>query len=392
MALDFWFDVVCPYAYLASTRVQALADEAGVPVRWRPVLLGGLLREHGANPDPNQATAPARKAVSDRDLARRAAELGVPLRFPANHPRRTVEAMRLVVSAPADVVPALAAALFRAYWVDGEDVSDPAVLERVGARFGVARTEAARDVLRANTAEAAAAGVFGVPTFRVGDDLQWGVDRLPLVREALGLREPAWPRPTGGVVRFFHDVASPFSYLASTRIAEVAGDARVEWTPILVGALFKAVGTPLVPLETFSRAKNAWYRRDLERWAARYQVPFRFPTEFPIRSLAAQRVLVAEPDAAAALYRAAWADDRPISDPAVVREVLDAAGFDGGALLARAEAPEVKDRLRRNTEDAVAAGACGVPSFVVGRELFWGQDRLDQVARALTSGSTPSAP
>ena len=98
-----------------------------------------------------------------------------------------------------------------------------------------------------------------------------------------------------------------------------------------------------------------------------------------------------EPAAMSVLYRAAWAEDRNIGDPEVLVQVLDAHGFDGQALLAGTADPAVKARLRANTERAVAAGICGVPTFVIdGEVLFWGQDRLDQVELALR-GWRPTA-
>ncbi|MEQ1567492.1 MAG: DsbA family protein [Myxococcota bacterium] len=393
MGIDFYFDVVCPFAWLASRAVAGWAT----PVRYHPILLGGLLREHGADPDPNAAMPASKVALTRRDLARRAAwdegrSAAPPVAFPDGHPRRTVGAMRLLTAAPPDRVPALAAALFDAYWVTHRDVADPAVLAELARAHGVdpagIDAQETKDALRARTAAAAARGVFGVPSFVVGGEVHWGVDRLPFVRAAAGIPEPpppAHPGRTGGEVEFFHDVASPFSYLASTAIAGVAAraGAAVRSTPILVGAVFRDITTPMVPLLTFSPAKTAWVRAELERWARVRGVPLRFPSTFPIRSLVAQRVLVAEPAAAPALYRAAWVDDRPVSDAPAVRRVLDDAGFDGAALVARADDPQVKDQLKHDTERAIRAGVCGVPSFQVGGELFWGQDRLDQVEWAL---------
>ena len=100
MTLDFLFDVVCPYAYLASTQVEALARRRGALLRWQPVLLGGLLRATGGPDDPNQTMNAAKRRIMAVDRARTAALLGVPLREPPQHPRRTVDAMRLVLAAP----------------------------------------------------------------------------------------------------------------------------------------------------------------------------------------------------------------------------------------------------------------------------------------------------
>lgn len=396
--MRFYYDVVCPFAYLASTRIAGLAEQAGVQLEWRPVLLGGLLKAHGAPTVPMDAMPAAKARLTVLDALRQADLAGVPLRFPEAHPRRTVDAMRLLVAVDAHRRPELTAALYRAYWVDGLDVADREVLTRLAAPFGldparVCADPAVREQLFANTAEAVERGVFGVPTVEVDGELHWGSDRLSFVRDRLGLppeEEPAGEG--GGRVTFFHDFSSPFSYLAAARIEQVAAraGARVEWVPFLLGALFREIGTPMVPLASFSEARRRWQVADLERHAARHGIPFRFNSTFPLRTVTALRVALVEPGVTPALYAAAWARDLDVGDEDVLRSVLDEAGFEGAELLERAGTSEVKDGLRANTERALRAGACGAPTFVVGDQLFWGQDRLDMVAAALRGWRSPT--
>ncbi len=406
--LRFHYDVVCPFAAIAAHGIEDFAAAHGLTVQWCPVLLGGLLRHFGAPDDPNAVQSPARAANTRRDIVLQAALHGLRFAVPREHPRRTLAAMRLLVAAGPERRPSLSLALMDAYWRDGLDLADEAVLASIAAAHDVPSSRIHDDdvkaELRARTDAAAAAGVFGVPTLLLGARRIWGQDRLPLLSRALGRAvDPAAPTRTGpgprapARVRFFHDVASPFSYLASTQIERVcaAAGATLERVPILLGALFRDIGTADVPMFTMHAAKQAWVREDLDAWAAAWGVPLRFPTQFPIRSVLPQRVALAEPLAVAAIDRAAWADDVPVADREALGGVLQRAGFDARELLARAESPAIKDALRAHTEAARVAGACGVPSMLVSvadtaPQLVWGQDRLATVA-SLLAGFVPPA-
>ncbi len=200
--LRFYFDVVCPYAYLASTQVERIAAAAGATLAWRPMLLGGLFRLIGTATDAGgRLPMPAAKVrMNALDLDRWARRWQVPLAFPAGHPRRTVDAMRACAAAslrdPAHL-PALAHDLFRAYWVFGRDLADRAVLDEIAGRHGLAGAaddEAAKAALRDATDEAHRAGAFGAPTFVVvrggKQHLFWGQDRLHFVEKALAGWDP----------------------------------------------------------------------------------------------------------------------------------------------------------------------------------------------------------
>ncbi len=392
--LRFTYDIVCPFAYLASTRIAALAAEAGRSVTWDPVLLGGVLRAL-KRPDVPLEAMPAPKArLQALDIVRQASMLDEPLTVPPTHPRRTVAAMRCLVAADEVAVPALTAALYRAYWVDGVDVADLDALQAVTAPFGIdARAVQGDDAVRQGLFDATAAavdrGVFGVPTIEVDGELFYGVDRLRLVREKLGLpREPSGEptQPPGGTIELFHDFASPYSYLASTQIEAFAArhGAELQWTPFVLGGLFQNIGTPIVPLHAMSPSQQRYGGKDMLDWARWWGVDFRFPSNFPLRTIAPLRASLVEPAATAAIYRAAWAEDRNIGDPEILRAVLDDAGFDGAAILEGTQAPTIKQQLFENSARAEAVGVCGVPTFKVGEQLFWGQDRFDMVSRALT--------
>lgn len=398
-AVDLWFDYTCPYAYLASEGAEAMCARAGAALRWRPMLLGGVFRANGT-PQKLFATIPAAKAAHNaRDLQRQAALFGVPLSMPASHPMRSVEALRATIATGCD--PRVIHGFFRAYWVDGREVSSPEVIRAVLGAAGhdpdavIARLgeDALREALRARTDEAIALGVFGAPAFVVdGDALYWGQDRMHLVE---GVPYDAWiasfntGRPTvPHTLDVYFDFSSPYSYLGVSQVDALAArtGATVVWRPFLLGGLFRAIGQADAPMLTWSDAKRMHTLKDIQRWADYYGVPFTFNARFPTNSLRAMRCYLALPEAKRgafreAVFRAVWAEDRDISDEAVLRDIL---GDDADATLAAAATPAVKDALKKATDDAVAAGVFGAPTFVVdGEELFWGQDRLPLVERAL---------
>lgn len=197
--LHFFYDVVCPFAYLGFTQVERVAAAHGASLRWRPFLLGGVLKRlYEDGPTPMEAMSPAKALHSLRDMHRWADLWQVPFAMPAGHPFRTVLAMRTVVAAADADRPRATRALYEAYWVQGRDVSRPEVVEQALAAAGldgatlVSRAGAVdvKDRLRALTDEAIEAGVFGAPAFLVErdgwtSDVFWGQDRLALVEEAL---------------------------------------------------------------------------------------------------------------------------------------------------------------------------------------------------------------
>lgn len=195
-------------------------------------------------------------------------------------------------------------------------------------------------------------------------------------------------------VEFFFDFSCPYAYLAHTQIEALCARASAElrWEPMLLGGVFQAIGTPQIPASTMSPAKARLNDLDMRRWADHFGVPLVMPPSHPNRTVLALRATIAAvaeiPRASKALFRAYWAEGRDVSQPEVVREALDQAGLDGGALVRRAEEPPIKEALRARTDEAIARGVFGAPSFFVtapgvAGELFWGQDRLAFVEKAL---------
>ena len=407
--LDFYYDYACPYAYLASTRVEALAARTGAELHYRPMLLGGVFQAIGAPSVP--ALGPAKAKQNLLDMSRWADCFGVPLTMPATHPNRTVLALRATLAAGTEgsALRKATRALFDAYWAEGRDLSEPAVVRAAldGAGLDgealVSRAEdpAIKAELRTRTEEAVSRGVFGAPSFFVKGEagpgeLYWGQDRMDLVEIALGGRvdRPAATLPAPGAppreLLFYFDFSSPFAYLAATQVAEVAArhGATLRYKPFLLGALFKAVGTNDVPLFTMPAAKRAHALADMERWGRHLGVDMRFPSRFPMNTVKALRMVlqVEGPRQAPfidAVFRAFWAHDRDINDDGVLAAIAGDVGLDGAALLAGAKEDTVKLRLKEATEEAQRRGLFGAPSFLVGDLLFWGQDRLPLVEKAL---------
>lgn len=391
--LEFFYDFSCPFAYLASTQVRALAERTGAELVYQPFLLGGVFKLLGA--EPMASMAPARARMNALDMFRWAEHWKVPLSMPPGHPNRTVLALRAALAS--DDLPRASHALFAAYWAEAQDLSDPAVVERTLSAAGFdgaalcARADERRAELFARTEEAARRGVFGAPAFFVEGEHYWGQDRLDRVERALGGTPPAPPpRPPrpGARLDFWYDFSSPFAYLAATEIERLAArtGAELRFRPFLLGALFKAIGTPDVPLLSFPEAKRRYYQLDLQRAAAERGVALRFPSRFPIRSVTPLRLaLVSGPDIgrlSRALFHAAWVDDRDIESPAVLAEICRELGLDAG-LVEQASSPAAKQALRDSTDEAVALGLCGAPSCVVDGQIYWGQDRLAFVEAAL---------
>ena len=191
-------------------------------------------------------------------------------------------------------------------------------------------------------------------------------------------------------VEFFYDFGSPTVYLAATQLPAIAAavGATIDWRPMLLGGVFKSTGNQspvVVP------AKAAYMNNDLKRFAKRYGVPFSFNPHFPINTLALMRGAVAYQDdvVASSTYRdaifmAIWVEARNLNEPDVIGQVLSDAGLDPAELMNRIGQQTVKDQLIANTEEAVNRGVFGAPTFFVGEQMFFGQDRLDFVAEALS--------
>jgi len=219
--LRFYFDFISTNAYLAWLQMPALARRHGYVVEPVPVLFAGLLNAHGTT---GPAETPAKGLWMFKNNLRKAALLGVPLESPAFHPFNPLLALRATTAAlDDDKADALITALFEAVWVQKQHVSEPVIVEEVARRVGLdgaalvaaAGGDEAKTCLRAQTDDAIARGVFGVPTMEAGGEIFWGYDDLPYLELFLAGEDPlarsSWaqrgaevPRPSAMRPAFRH--------------------------------------------------------------------------------------------------------------------------------------------------------------------------------------------
>lgn len=195
-------------------------------------------------------------------------------------------------------------------------------------------------------------------------------------------------------VAFYLDFVSPYTWLALTQ-AEAFGErhgVRWELRPVVYAALLDAHGL-VGPVET--PAKRRYTIHDVARSARRLGLRLVGPPEHPFRSIEALRTLVLfrdEPHAlrlAVALADACWSGGRALTEPDVLSDVVSRVGLDAAGLGERIASEPIKVALRRSTEEAVAQGVFGVPTFALDGELFWGHDRMEHLAGRLTGEPSP---
>lgn len=203
-------------------------------------------------------------------------------------------------------------------------------------------------------------------------------------------------------IEFFFDVSSPWTYLAFSRIGAVAErtGAPVDWRPILVGGVFNAVNQDLYETRANPNPVKARYlAKDLQDWARHCGLVIRWPDVFPVRAVEPMRAVLAaeEKGALVALadgfFRAYWREGRDISQHNEIEAVARAAGLDPAWLAARRAAPDIKARLRRNTDELIERGGFGSPTlFVDGNDMYFGNDRLPLVEAAAARAAGRNAP
>lgn len=194
-------------------------------------------------------------------------------------------------------------------------------------------------------------------------------------------------------IEFFFEFSSPFGYIASKRIEALAEKhgRSVVWKPFLLGAVFKEEGTQ--SLISYP-SKGPYSKRDIERTAAFYEIPYKWPPKFPILTVnAARAVLWAQQEASEKavplihkLYDTVFAEGQDIAHAGTVAAAGEAVGLDPDAVSAGIKDPEVKAALKAVTDEAISRGVFGSPFTIVDGEAFWGNDRLDMADAWMSRG------
>lgn len=190
-----------------------------------------------------------------------------------------------------------------------------------------------------------------------------------------------------GPIDFYFDFSSPYGYFASTRIEELAANngRLVNWHPVLLGVVFRTVGT--APLTSYP-VKGEYSFHDFERTARFHGIPYKRPPRFPLATQAAARAMLWTAQAvgearaielAQAIFRAMFVDGVAIDEADEVLRIGAAIGLDRDALAAGQESEPVRERLREETQQALARGVFGAPFMIVDGEPFWGFDRFNQL-------------
>ena len=195
-------------------------------------------------------------------------------------------------------------------------------------------------------------------------------------------------------VEFYFDLGSPYSYLAYYRLLQMAErqEIQIVYKPILLGGVFKATGNRS-PIEI--PVKGAYSILDMQRWAEYYHIPMQMNPHVPMNTLTLMRILTGVQllhlekfeQVLKLLFDAMFGTPQNLNEPTVLAEVLKPSGFSVEDIMSMVQADVVKQKLITETEQAIQRGIFGAPTFFVGDEMYWGQDRLHFVEQALNKAS-----
>ena len=189
-------------------------------------------------------------------------------------------------------------------------------------------------------------------------------------------------------IEFFYDYVSVYSYLANSQLDELVSKtgAEIVYRPMFLGGVMEATGNR--PPATI-KPKGEYLLSDISRWVARYSLPFNMNPEFPQNTINALRIALVAlkqgefPDIHQGLFDAMWVNEKNLSDKEVLAGVITSAGCDTEKYIADIARQEIKDELKANTAEAIRRGAFGAPTFYIGEQMFFGNDRFDFIEEAI---------
>jgi len=395
--IEFWFDFSCPFAYLGSVGIEAFATRLGADLELKPMLLGGVFRARKVPQNLAASVSEAKARHNLNDMTRYARAWDVPFEMPNGHPLRTVNALRAVLAAGAPFEK-LMHDFYRAYWVEGLDISDGEQIRNVLQRSGfdvesimaAIKTERIKQSLFDRTDEAISKGIFGAPGIIVDGTLYWGQDRLNLIEHSLTghFPEPELSAPILHEVDFYFDYASPFTFLAAQRVHALFGS-KLRYRPMSLTRVWKE-NNPGALERNPHNPKREYLGADFRRQAIAHGLDHQWPSVFPVETdLALKVTLLANnrPDLISKIFDAYWRKGRDISQAAVLSDVCTQSGLNGNQLVAQAVKGDAKNDLREATQLAIEAGVFGAPTTVVQLPnapvaLYFGNDRLWMAALA----------
>lgn len=197
------------------------------------------------------------------------------------------------------------------------------------------------------------------------------------------------PSPQQPSIEYWFDLTSTYSYLSTMRIEDAAQRAGVEvrWRPFLIGPIFDALGWEAPPF-VVQKEKGAYVWQDMQRQCRKYGLPWRQPSVFPRRAVLPTRIAVLadnepwQPAWCREIMRLIYGEDRDVDTPEVATEILTRLDLPAARILEAAVGDENRQRLRAATQTARERGVFGAPTFFVGDDMYWGNDRLDDALEA----------
>lgn len=383
----FYYDIVCPYAYMAFTVLRKSNAFKKINIELRPILLGGLFKLMEVDVDPNKTMSSTKAEYIKNDIKRQAEFFDVPLNFHPRHPVSTVKAMRLISASDESLRESVTERLYRAYFQENLDIDDDDILEKIAAEVGIENNQQiGKERLLNATSQAFEKKVFGVPTIDFNQRLYFGCDRLFLIKDQLQISWPDAPwKSCDHKIDFYFDFSSPYSFLAWGEVKKALSlGVKINLKPILLGALFKEIGMVNIPMLNAHPHKVSYYADDMKDWATHRGIDFNFSPYFPLRSVTALRVAILEPRVIDVIFTAAWSLKKNISDEKTLGAILHGASFNEETLLERAQDENIKERLKTQTNEALQRGVFGVPTFFVKGQKVFGQDRFSWIRQELS--------